>query len=80
MNQTNEALYSKRYLLKALKKNRLPHSYMTLMKYEKAGVVNQPVRAIGFGNGKHRLYTQAEIDENVNRVRAYQKGELKLQA
>jgi hypothetical protein len=78
MNQENVQLYSKRHLLKALKKNRLPHSYMTLMKYEKMGVVNQPIRAIGFGNGQHRLYTQEDINENVDRVRAYQKGELTL--
>lgn len=75
MNQ----LYSKRHLLKALKKNRLPHSYMTLMKYEKMGVIEEPIRAIGFGNGKHRLYTQEDIDRAVDRVRLYNKGELVLQ-
>lgn len=78
MIEENIQLYSKRHLLKALKKNRLPHSYMTLMKYEKMGVVTQPIRAIGFGNGRHRLYTQEDINENVDRVRKFQKGELKI--
>jgi hypothetical protein len=75
----DQQLYSKRYLLKALKRNRLPFSYVTLIKYESMGVLKQPSRAVGFGNGKLRYYTQAEIDEAVARVRAYQKGELKIE-
>ena len=75
-NQTQ--LYSKRFLLKELKRNRLPHSYLTLLRYEKIGVIPTAKTAIGFGNGRWRFYTEEDINTIVDRVRKYQKGELEL--
>ena len=68
-------LFSKKYLLVALKKAGLPYSYKALIKYERRGIIPQPESAVGFGSMKKwRLYTQEEIDEIVQKMTSYKKG------
>ena len=66
-------VYSKQYLLKALKKHGLPCSYQTLLEYEDKGIVSKPQSSLKFHNGDWRMYTQEEIDNIVAQVSAYRK-------
>lgn len=67
-------IFSKRYLLRALKTAGVSYSYNSLLRYEKLGVIPKAQNAIGMGTGsKWRLYTQTEIDNIVNKMIAYKK-------
>jgi len=68
-------IFSKNQLLKTLKSERLPHSYMTLLEYERKGIIPRPETAIGFGNGKWRFYTKEEIYNIIVLVRKYVAGQ-----
>jgi len=72
-------VYTKKYQLEALKvasekypKLKIGHSYMTLMKYERDGII-QPVDNQG---ANWRFYSREEIQANVARVVAYKKEKL----
>lgn len=62
-------LYSKKYVLLALKKAKLPHNYRTLIRYERLGVIKRP-DAIMQGS-KDRYYTEEDINEIVGQVRKW---------
>lgn len=62
---------TKIHLLKALKKAGLPHSYKSLIKYEKAGIIKRDSTLDIKGNHADRFYTQEEIDEIVAKLKAY---------
>ena len=64
-------MFSKKHLLIALAKAGLPHSYVTLVGYERRGVISKPKSAIGFGNGKWRFYSSEDIAQIVNEVKQY---------
>ena len=66
-----DKLYSRKHLLLALKQAGLPHTYITLLSYERKGIVPKPKLAIGFGNGKWRFYTREDIKSTVRLVRKY---------
>ena len=68
-----DKLYSKKHLLKALKKAGLPASYPTMLKYEIAGVILKPQGQVNYDDRVWRFYTQSEMDANVLRVREYLK-------
>lgn len=71
----SKRLFSKKYLLAALKKAGLPHSYKALLKYERMGVIPQPETAVGRGSmSKYRLYSQEEIDNIVQIMKDYKKA------
>jgi len=61
--------HPKVYLLKALKKAKLPCTYKTLIKYEKMGIIQRPASiATGY---EDRFYTDSEINKIIEEVRAY---------
>ena len=65
-------MYSKQHLLQALKKEGLPSTYKSLLKYEKAGIVPTGDNAIGFGiSNRWRLYTEDEIKQIVDTVKKH---------
>lgn len=64
-------LFSKKHLLKALKKAGLPYSYPSLVTMERKGIIPQSDNAIGVGTNRWRLYTKEELDMIVERVRQY---------
>ena len=65
-------MFSKQHLLAALEKEKLPHSYKSLLQLERKGVIPQPNNAIGLGNtNRWRLYTKEEIEEIVQRMKNY---------
>jgi hypothetical protein len=74
----NNQLFTKQDFLKALKdasekypKLKIGSSYMSLLKYEKQGIILSPSQPI-MVNGKFwRFYTKEEIDENVRRIIAH---------
>ena len=70
-------LFSKEHLLKALKNAGLPSSYVSLMKYEKLGVVLLPKNMMNFGTKKYRFYTKDEIAESVKKVVEYKNANKK---
>ena len=54
-------------MLEALKEAGLPATYITLLKFEKAGVIRSPNKN---ANG-NRIYTDDEIAENVKAIKIY---------
>lgn len=65
-------LYSKQHLLKALEEAGLPHTYKSLLKYEKMGVLPGSNNAIGMGvTNRWRLYTKPEIESAVLKLKEY---------
>lgn len=71
-------LLTKRHQLEALQiaadkypKLGIGASYMSLLKYEKLGVVLPPSHQILVNDKEWRFYTQDEIEENVKRVIAF---------
>ena len=63
-------IYTKRDLLKALKKANLPYSYKTLLQYEKAGLLDRGGNEI-VSRSSTRFYTEQEIAEIVQKVKNY---------
>jgi hypothetical protein len=54
-------LYSKRILQKALKDAGLPFSYPTLLRYEKARIINRPKGEVKYADRAWRFYSLEEI-------------------
>lgn len=76
-------LYTKKNLLEALKnaseqypKLKIGHSYMTLMKYEKNGIIEPAGHLLAVNDRNWRFYSAEEIKTNVDRVIAYKKEQL----
>ena len=64
-------LMTKKYLQQALREAGLPSSYVTLLSYERQGIIPAP-RTPTLGGGRDtRFYTQEEIDQIVIAVRAH---------
>lgn len=63
--------YAKGYLLKALKKAKLPYTYHTLIKYEKNGIINRPSAVVS--GRKDRYYTMEDINEIIRQIKEYKK-------
>lgn len=66
-----EVLYTKKYLIEALKAAKLPHTYVTLIRYETAGVIPIPRTPTQDGGRGVRLYTTSEIESAVQRVKEH---------
>lgn len=66
-------IITKADLLDILKANDLPHSYKSLLKYEQMGVLPRPKNNTGFGatNASMRIYSPEEIQEAIDKLRAY---------
>lgn len=64
-----EGIKTKQDLIKALKQAKLPHSYHTILKYERFGIIPR----MSERKGKDRFYTQDEINDIVKKVKAYKK-------
>jgi len=62
---------TKKHLVVALKKAKLPHAYTTLISYEKKGIIPKSKNPIDYGRLKWRSYTDEEIVDIVNCVREY---------
>lgn len=60
-------VYTKIHLLKALKEAGLPHTYKSLLNYEKQGVVNRGGEIVSASND--RYFTESEITEIVEKIR-----------
>ena len=76
-------LYTKKHQLEALRvagekypKLKIGHSYMTLMKYEKNGIIHPAEHQLAVNDRNWRFYTGEEIQANVERVIAYKKEQL----
>lgn len=69
-------LYSKEQLVEALRKAKLPCSRPTFKKYEEKGIILRPANALVINTDEWRIYTLAEIKENVQRVSDYTHGKL----
>ena len=66
-----DSLFSKKHLLIALRQSGLPCTYMTLLKYERKGIIDQP-QHMQMMNGKQwRFYTEEEIEQNIEKIRTY---------
>lgn len=63
-------VYTKKHLLKALKKAGLPHSYKTLLQYERLGLIDRGGNEIEVRNNE-RFYTEQEIKSIVVKVKTY---------
>lgn len=68
-------LYTKKDLLDALKQankdnpdKKIGYTYMTLLKYEKAGLIIKPQNMVMVNGKPWRFYTKEEIQECVNRI------------
>jgi hypothetical protein len=66
-----QILYSKKHLLKAMKAAKLPYTYVTLLKYEKLGLIPVPRTPTDDGGRGWRFYTEGEIKKAVERVKEY---------
>jgi len=54
-------ILTKAHLLAELKKNKLPCSYLSLVRWEKDGTIPRPENTINYGRNKVRVYTEAEV-------------------
>ena len=66
-----EQLFSKKHFLKALKKEGLPATYMTLRKWEQKGIIDLPKNMQKINVYEWRFYTQEEIKENIEKIKKY---------
>ncbi len=64
-------LYPKKILQKALEDANLPHSYPTLLRYEKKGLVKRPKGEIHYTDRSWRLYSEEEIAEIVEIIKKH---------
>jgi hypothetical protein len=78
-----DGLYTKKHQLEALRlasiqypKLRIGHSYMTLMKYEKNGILQPAEHQLAVNDRNWRFYSGEEIEANVRRVIAYKKEKI----
>jgi len=76
-------LYTKKHMMEALKaagekypKLKIGHSYITLLKMERTGVINLANRSLTVNDRNWRFYTGKEIKENVDRVVAHKKEQI----
>lgn len=60
-------MFSKRHLLEALKKAKVPYTYKALLKFERDGVIPMPSRV----DGRERYYTREQIEMIVEKVRVH---------
>ena len=82
--QEDTGLYTKKSQLEGLKVASLAHpnlkigySYMTLLKYEKNGIVEPAEQQLAVNDRNWRFYTGAEIVRNVERVIKYKQEQFK---
>ena len=61
---------SKKQLLEALAKAKVPHSYPTLLEYESKGIIPAPT----LNTNGDRIYSENDIKEIVLKVKAYRKS------
>ena len=60
-------VYTKQHLLQALKKAGLPHTYKSLLNYEKQGVISRGGEIESVNN--NRYFNEWEIAEIVEKIR-----------
>ena len=69
----NLQLLSKQHFLEALRQAGLPCTYLTLMKWEKKGIISKPEHMQKMNGYTWRFYTVSEILENIKRIKEYKK-------
>jgi len=66
------AVYTKKHLLEALRKENLPHSYKSLLKLERTGVIPCSANGIETISGnRQRLYSAEEMSAIVDKVKTH---------
>ena len=71
MKLDDDKFYLKKDLLLYLKKSGLPHTYPTLLSYERKGIIPSPRRRIEGFKVAWRMYTGAEIKEIANTLKGH---------
>lgn len=66
-------LFGKKQLLQALKDAGLPATYQSLLKYERSGIVRQPIRQIKYTDRSWRAYTIDELRDIIEAIRIHKK-------
>ena len=61
----DDKFYFKKDLMNILREKGLPHSHVSIIKYEKLGLIRSPRRSAENFKYKWRIYTGAEIREIV---------------
>lgn len=67
-------LFTKMHLLAALEQNNLPHTYKSLLKMEREGIIPTS-GGLEFSMNRQRLYTEEEINDIVSKVRVNKNDE-----
>lgn len=64
-------LYSKQKLLEELKNAKLPHSYPSLIRYERRGIVRRPKGEVHYKDRSWRFYTAVEIERIIQKIKKH---------
>lgn len=72
--------FSKKHLYEALRKAGLPATRMSVLNYERQGVLLKPKKQMHFADKIWSFYTKEEIDESVARVADFVKTNKKSAA
>lgn len=59
---------------KALKDANLPNSKHTIIKYERLGIISYPKNPMRYGTRTDRTYSDAEIRENIAKIKKHRHG------
>lgn len=61
-------------LMRELKKQKLPSSKRTILKYERIGVISYPKNPNKYGSRTDRAYTESEIQSNIKKIKQHRYG------
>jgi hypothetical protein len=65
-------IYTKGYLLDALRGIGLPATYLSLLRYERRGIIPKTKRMIGVNNEPlPRYYTERDIEKIIDKLRVF---------
>ena len=68
-----DKFYSKKHFLKALKDAGLPFTYMTLLVWERKGIIDKPKHMQMMNEKEWRFYTKQEIEDNIKKIKVLKK-------
>lgn len=64
-------IVSKQALLKRLAEEGLPHTYLSLVRWEKQGIIEKPRNMIQYTKSQWRVYTIEEVEKIVGQVKKF---------
>jgi len=67
------ALYGAKYIRQLLKDQGLPCTYVTLLNYERRGIIPAPSSVMEYPDRNWRLYTASEVHAVVNAIKKFKK-------